>query len=175
MSKEAVQIQWQGYFPGAVGRIVELHATYYYENWGFDLSFETQVARELSEFLTRFHAQTNGFWTAHVSGTFAGAVAVDGYLASTEGARLRWFIVAPAFHAHGIGSALIDRAMMFCRQAGHQRVFLWTFKGLDPARRLYERAGFRLTEEHDIEQWGQHIREQKFEWTDGDSTTSSQS
>jgi hypothetical protein len=43
-----------GYFPGAVGKITELHAVYYHENWGFDISFETQVGRELSEFLRDF-------------------------------------------------------------------------------------------------------------------------
>ena len=40
-----------GYFPGVIGRITETHAVYYHENWGFDASFETQVGRELSEFI----------------------------------------------------------------------------------------------------------------------------
>jgi hypothetical protein len=53
--------------------------------------------------------------------------------------------------------------MGFCREAGHSTVFLWTFKGLDAARRLYEGEGFRLVAEHDVEQWGSIIREQRFE------------
>ena len=38
-----------GYVPGAIGRITELHATYYHEHWGFGRYFESKVATELSE------------------------------------------------------------------------------------------------------------------------------
>jgi GNAT superfamily N-acetyltransferase len=150
-----------GYFPGVAGKIIELHAVYYHDNWGFDISFETQVGRELSEFLSRFDPATDGFWAALADGDFAGAVAIDG--SQTEGARLRWFIVRPDLQGTGIGTALIRAAVDFCRTVGHKKVFLWTFKGLDAARSLYERAGFILTEEHEVAQWGNIITEQKFE------------
>jgi len=42
------EVKLTGYFPGVVGKITEQHAIYYYENWGFDVSFETQVGKELS-------------------------------------------------------------------------------------------------------------------------------
>ncbi|HMK37100.1 MAG TPA: GNAT family N-acetyltransferase [Desulfomonilaceae bacterium] len=150
-----------GYFPGVIGKVTELHAVYYSENWGFDLSFETQVGRELSEFLSRFDARKDGFWAALCNRDFAGAVAIDG--GQPEGARLRWFIVRPDLQGSGIGTVLIRKAVDFCRSAGHKNIYLWTFKGLDQARTLYERAGFVLTEEHEIEQWGNTIDEQKFE------------
>ena len=51
MNTESSDVPLLGYYPGVVGRIIELHAVYYYENWGFDISFETQVGRELSEFM----------------------------------------------------------------------------------------------------------------------------
>ena len=54
-------------------------------------------------------------------------------------------------------------AVDFCRQRGYPRIFLWTFQGLAAARHLYEKCGFGLCEEHDVAQWGQRIREQKFE------------
>ena len=57
-----------GYFPGAVGQITEAHALYYHTHWGFDVSFEAQVARELSEFVTGFHAGRDGLWTARPAG-----------------------------------------------------------------------------------------------------------
>jgi hypothetical protein len=41
-------------------------------------------------------------------------------------------------------------------------MFLWTFRGLETARHLYEAEGFFLAEEHDVEQWGNIITEQKF-------------
>ena len=40
-----------GYTPGAIGRITELHGVYYHKHWGFDQFFEAKVATELSTFL----------------------------------------------------------------------------------------------------------------------------
>ena len=154
-----------GYYPGVVGKITELHAVYYHEHWGFDVSFETQVAGELSEFLCDYRNGRDGFWAATEDGEFVGAMAVDGSPARTEGARLRWFIVDPGYQSRGIGEELLKTSLRFCRDAGHGKVFLWTFEGLDPARRLYEREGFELAEENEVEQWGATIIEQKFELT----------
>ena len=146
-----------------VVKITELHAVYYHENWGFDVTFETQVGAELSEFVRRFDENRDGLWAATRRGELAGAIAIDGTDASTEGARLRWFIVAPQFQKGGIGKNLILRAIEFCSQKGYPKIFLWTFKGLEDARRLYESQNFRLCEENQVAQWGQTIREQKYE------------
>jgi GNAT superfamily N-acetyltransferase len=128
------EIKFQGYYPGVVGKITEIHAVYYKEHWGFDVSFETQVARELSEFIINFDDNRDGFWAATKNGKFAGAVAIDGQMVNTEGARLRWFIVDPEFQNAGLGQDLISQAVEFCRKKAH-----------------------------DVDQWGQHIKEQKFE------------
>ena len=152
-----------GYYPGVIGQLTTLHAVYYHTHWGFDRSFETQVGRELSEFMARFQPQRDGFWAIAPRRTLAGAVAIDGRLRESEGARLRWFIVDPDVHQQGFGRQLLDRAVEFCRTTGCRNVFLWTFEGLQAARRLYEKAGFRLTEEHRLDQWGQQINEQRFD------------
>jgi len=157
------KIKFQGYYPGVVGKITEMHAVYYHEHWGFDVSFETQVGRELSVFVSEYDKDRDGLWVATTDRRFAGSIAIDGRHAQTEGARLRWFIVAPDFHNAGIGQELISRAIEFCKKKKYPRIFLWTFEGLDLARRLYERENFRLIESHDARQWGQHIKEQKFE------------
>jgi GNAT superfamily N-acetyltransferase len=143
--------------------ITQAHAEYYHEHWGFDVSFETQVARELAEFMAAFREGRDGFWAATVEGRFAGSAAMDGRKASTEGARLRWFIVVPACQGTGLGKALLGRAVAFCRQRMYPTAYLWTFEGLDAARALYEREGFRLCEEHVVDQWGRTITEQRFE------------
>lgn len=160
-------INFGGYFPGVVGKITEVHAVYYYEHWGFDVSFETQVGKELSEFVRSFQAERDGLWTARKHDAFVGSIAIDGRDARSQGARLRWFIVVPDFQGTGIGNALITRAIKFCQSRNYPRIYLWTFKGLDSARCLYERHGFRLQEEHDVAQWGQQIREQRFELVSG--------
>ncbi len=151
------------YYPGSIGQIVEAHALYYNENWGFDISFESQVSMELGEFMGRFDPKIHGFWTARETTGFAGSIAIDGGKSLTEGARLRWFIVSPSCMGNGIGKQLLNVAMKFCADVGHKKVYLWTFRGLDAARRLYERVGFELTEENEVDQWGSVIVEQKFE------------
>lgn len=152
-----------GYVPGAVGKITELHAVYYHDRWGFDVSFETQVGAELSEFVRHFQEERDGLWLAWCGKTFAGSVAVDGRPVEPGSARLRWFAVAPSFQGEGIGKHLLESAVSFSRAAGYRSLFLWTFRGLDAALRLYRKAGFTLSEEHSVAQWGQPIQEQRFD------------
>ena len=154
-----------GYLPGAIGRIAELHAAYYHEHWGFGLFFESKVATELAAFLERFDEGRDGIWLARAAGRVEGSIAIDGHGASKEGAHLRWFIVSNAAQGGGVGTRLIQRAIRFCRQNGFRRVYLNTFEGLDAARRLYERAGFSLVEQRSGTQWGTEVNEQRFELT----------
>jgi GNAT superfamily N-acetyltransferase len=156
-------VRLSGYVPGAIGRIAELHGTYYYRDWGFDLFFESKVAIELSEFLRRLHEVHDGFWVASVGEKIVGAIAIDGTNHNSKGAHLRWFIVAPENQGHGIGKMLLKEAIEFCRRKKFGRVYLWTFSGLDPARHLYERFGFKLCEEREGNQWGRTVTEQRFE------------
>jgi GNAT superfamily N-acetyltransferase len=151
-----------GYRPGLIGRITALHAEHYHRHWGFDLSFERQVASELSAFMGRYHPARDLLLCGLAGGELAGSVAVDG-APGEEGARLRWFITAGAWRGRGLGSCLLARAVEFARAAGHPRLFLWTFSGLEPARRLYEAAGFAMSAEHPVDQWGQSIAEQRFD------------
>lgn len=150
-----------GYRPGFLGRITEVHAIYYHQHWGFDLSFESQVASEMAEFLARYDSKRDLFKVALLGPKFAGSVVVDG--SGPDGAaRLRWFIVAPDLWGRGIGSTLLEKAKAFARRAGHESLYLWTFEGLDCARHLYEKAGFVLAEEKPMDKWGGSIREQKY-------------
>lgn len=155
-------IELKGYIPGAIGRITELHATYYSQHWGLNLNFEAEAATGLSEFLLRFDPTRDGFWTAVLQGTIVGAIAIDGSQASDKGARLRWFIVSPEFQGGGIGRLLMQKAIDFCRYSNLSRVYLWTFAGLMAARHLYEQFGFVLDEEYVDSRWGNSVTHQKF-------------
>lgn len=156
-------VKLSGYIPGAIGRIAELHGMYYYKHWGFHLFFESKVAIELSEFLRRFDESRDGFWVAHVEEKITGSIAIDGANHDSQGAHLRWFIVAPENQGRGIGNKLLKETIEFCRRKSFGRVYLWTFVGLDGARHLYEKSGFKLCEEHEGKQWGKAVTEQKFE------------
>lgn len=153
----------KGYLPGAIGRIVELHATYYHRIGGFGLPFESKVARELSEFCERYADSRDGLWLALNEGAIEGSIAIDGSRAGQDGAHLRWFIASDRARGTGVGTVLLASAMAFCRSQRYQRVFLWTFEGLDAARHLYEKSGFDLVHQQRGTQWGIEVNEQRFE------------
>ncbi len=152
-----------GYLPGSIGRIAELHGTYYHVNWGFGLYFEAKVATELSGFLQRYDKNSDGFWIAHENGRIEGSVVIDGIHAGNEGAHLRWFILSDSLRGKGVGRQLITIAVGFCKRKGYKKTYLWTFEGLNAARYLYEEAGFRLIKQQHGIQWGTTVNEQYFE------------
>jgi GNAT superfamily N-acetyltransferase len=153
----------RGYRPGSLGRVAELHGAYYGKHWGFGLFFEAKVATELAAFLGRYDEQRDGFWTAWIKARIEGSIAIDGSHAGLEGAHLRWFVMSDALRGKGVGNQLMSTAIAFCRSRGYSRVYLWTFAGLDAARHLYEKNGFRLVQEQKGRQWGREVNEQRFE------------
>ncbi|KAF1049051.1 MAG: hypothetical protein GAK35_00028 [Herbaspirillum frisingense] len=153
----------RGYLPGAIGRVAELHAAYYTENWSFGVYFEAKVATELSAFMSRYDDARDGFWTATVHGRIEGSLTVDGQHAHEQGACLRWFIASEKLRGRGVGDALLGDAVRFCADHDFPSVYLWTFEGLHAAHHLCERHGFVLTEECIGARWGVKVKEQRYE------------
>ena len=69
----------------------------------------------------------------------------------------------PGARGSGVGGVLMRQAMDFCDARGYRRTYLWTFEGLNAARRLYERHGFQLVHQARGTQWGTEVNEQRFE------------
>lgn len=151
----------EGYEPGCIGRIAQLHACHYSAANGFGASFEAKVARELGDFCLGFTPGRDGLWLARGPG-IEGSVALDGSQATTQGAHLRWFIASEKIRGQGIGKALLAKAVDFADHLHYKSIFLWTFEGLDAARHLYEDQGFRLDLERQGSQWGTLVQEQRF-------------
>jgi GNAT superfamily N-acetyltransferase len=151
-----------GYLPGCIGRITELHATYYAKAAGFGAPFEAKVATELSEFCLRYTEGRDGLWLATDGNAIHGSVAIDGSRAHEDGAHLRWFIASDASRGTGVGSQLLGAALTFCRAQAYRKVYLWTFDGLHAARHLYEKHGFKLSRTQRGSQWGREVDEQLF-------------
>ena len=153
----------RGYIPGSLGRVAEFHGTYYHQHWGFGLFFEAKVATELAAFLGRYDEQKDGFWTALVEGRIDGSITIYSAPTAAGAAHLRWFVMSDRLRGKGVGNQLIRAAIDFCRSRNYRRVYLWTFEGLNAARHLYEKNGFRLVEQHIGSQWGREVNEQRFE------------
>ena len=152
----------EGYTPSLIGRIVEMHASYYSKLVGFGVMFESKVADGLADFMTRLEHDENAIWYARNGERIVGSITIDGEDLGAGRAHLRWFIVDDGVRGTGVGGSLIRDAMAFCDDRNFRETDLWTFAGLTAARRLYEKHGFSLTEEYYGDQWGDEVLEQKF-------------
>lgn len=152
----------EGYRPGLIARVTELHALYYAREHGLGRRFEALVAADLADFCGRLDNRRNAIWTAVLKGRIVGSVAIDGEDLGADIAHLRWFIIADGVRGGGVGKSLLDAALAFADQRGFTETRLSTFSGLDAARHLYESRGFALAEEHAGAHWGKTLLEQSF-------------
>ncbi len=151
----------QGWRAGLLGRTTELHARYYARAFGFGPRFETVVAAGLAEFCPRLANPRNAIWAALEGEAIVGSIAIDGeHLAPA--AHLRWFILDAGARGSGTGRALLRAALAHVDAQGFAETRLWTFAGLDPARRLYEAHGFHIAEQRPGDRWGEPVMEQLF-------------
>lgn len=151
-----------GYRAGLIGRITEMHMSYYAPNSGFGQRFESVVAGGLASFCDRLHHPDNQIWLAIQEHQIVGSIAIDGEDLGNNTAHLRWFIMGEKVRGTGVGRQLLTQAIEFVDVHNFKETQLWTFNGLCAARHLYEANGFKLTSECMGDQWGTEVLEQQF-------------
>lgn len=152
----------RGYTPRLLGRLIDMHAAYYGNLVASGPDFEAKVAAESGAFAQRIARPDNEIWYAEAVDEIIGTIAVDGEALESGQALLRWFIVKDGYRGARIGRKLISRALAFCDDRQFREVHLWSFAGLDAARKLYEVHGFTLAEEAPGDRWGASVLEQRF-------------
>lgn len=137
---------------------------YYAPNWDFGARFECGLAAEIGPFLAGYSDKCDLLHCARdEAGSLLGSIAVSGRDSFPQAARIRWFIVSDRMQGQGLGRNLLEAALAFCRDTGFHSAWLTTFDGLDAARALYTKAGFKLTGETDEDAWSGSVREQRYE------------
>jgi DNA-binding MarR family transcriptional regulator/GNAT superfamily N-acetyltransferase len=128
---------------GDLGWVVHRQGALYEEEWGYNEEFEALTAEIVASFVQHLQPNKERCWIAEKDGEIVGSV----FLVSKSKtvAKLRLLLVEPAARGQGIGSRLIDECVRFARQAGYKKITLWTQSELLAARRLYKKAGFKLT------------------------------
>lgn len=149
---------------GDIGWVIHRQMVLYAQEYGWNQEFEALAAEIGARFIRDFQAGRERAWIAEREGRVVGAVFV--VRQDQDTAKLRMLYVEPDARGLGLGSRLVQECLAFARQAGYQRMVLWTNSVLVDARRIYERAGFRLLEQeahrsfgHDLmgQVWGREL------------------
>ena len=145
---------------GDIGWIVSRHGALYAAEYGWDLRFEALVARIAADFVDRFDPAREACWIAERDGINLGCVMLvqardDATQAPRPGvAQLRLLLVEPGTRGLGIGARLVAECTRFARDAGYERIVLWTNSVLLAARAIYRKQGYKLTASEPHESFG---------------------
>ncbi|WP_305985063.1 helix-turn-helix domain-containing GNAT family N-acetyltransferase [Roseibium sp. MMSF_3544] len=152
----------EGYQTGMIGDIAALHARTHGVLIGMGPTFESVVSQAMAEFMPRIDNPVNNSWSVVEKDEIIGSISIDGEDLDGNVAHLRWFILSEKLRGLGLGRELFLRALDHCDGHGFDEIHLWTLKGLDAAKTLYERNGFELADEYVGDQWGKSVTEQMF-------------
>jgi DNA-binding MarR family transcriptional regulator/GNAT superfamily N-acetyltransferase len=147
--------------PGDMGWIVSRQAILYAEEYGWDGTYEALAAEIVAQFIKNFDPKREHAWVAEKDGERVGAVFVA--KESDDIAKLRLLHVEREARGLGIGKRLVEECLRFARQAGYQKMTLWTQSILGAARHIYKTAGFRLVREEKHHRFGKDLTAETWE------------
>jgi GNAT superfamily N-acetyltransferase len=128
--------------PGVIALIGRVFAEY---------NFVWNPATEVPDLfdLERHYGGTRGaFWVARLDRQVVGSVGVERL---PDGrAELHRLYLDATLRGRGVGRALVEAVLGWCRAAGIEQLTLWSDTRFDRAHRLYEGMGFTQTGEREL-------------------------
>ena len=146
--------------PGDMGYVTHMHGRIYSQEYHFTSDFEYYVAKGLLEFYDQYDPATNRVWVCEYQDRIVGFMLL---MNRGKAAQLRYFIFEAEVRGLGLGKKLMDLYMSFLKECGYESSYLLTTTGLPAAASLYERYGFVLTEERDLDAFGPPLKELRYE------------
>jgi DNA-binding MarR family transcriptional regulator/GNAT superfamily N-acetyltransferase len=147
--------------PGDMGWIVHRQALLYADEFGWDGTYEALAAEIVAQFIKNYDPKRERAWVAEKDGERVGAVFVA--QGSDQMVRLRLLHVERQARGLGIGQRLVEECIRFARQAGYQKMTLWTQSILHAARHIYEKSGFQVVHEEKHHSFGKDLTAETWE------------
>ncbi|KIA75859.1 GNAT family N-acetyltransferase [Aspergillus ustus] len=152
--------------PEDMPHIVQRHKDLYSTEYSYNAHFVDIVSQVTADFIRSHDPVRERCWIAERDGEFLGCIMLVKDQTSTTAdvstsepssacktAKLRLLLVEPRARGLGLGRDLVSQCTRFAREAGYERIRLWTNGELVSARRLYMREGYRLVhaeEDHSL-------------------------
>ena len=131
---------------GDIGWMIHRQGVIYSQQYGWNGEFEALIARIYSDYHAAPEVPPKNLWVAERDGRIAGSIFVMPSEGIPGSAQLRMLYVEPSARGLGIGRTLVEQCVGFARDAGYERMRLWTHTIQESARRLYAGAGFTVVE-----------------------------
>ncbi len=142
---------------GEIGWLIHRQAILYNHQFGWNIAFEALIAGIYSAYQSAVPGPGRNLWVAEQGGAIAGSIFVEPSQGIAGSAQLRMLYVEPAARGQGVGSALVGECVRFARDAGYERMRLWTHTIQQSARRIYAAAGFAVVETIPEEMFGKTL------------------
>ena len=136
-----------------------------FAEYGFVWEAATEVP-DLFAFQRHYGGGRGGFWVVRLDGRVVGSVGVERRPDGT--AELHRLYLDTVLRGRGLGRALVDAVLAWCRASGIAHLALWSDTRFDRAHALYERMGFRKTGERALAGDVNQTREYRYERPVGD-------
>jgi DNA-binding MarR family transcriptional regulator/GNAT superfamily N-acetyltransferase len=154
---QALAAPWRlrGLQVGDLGRIVQRQGVLYAAEYGWDATYEALLADILAKFVANFDPAWEQAWVAERNGEIVGSI----FLVRRDDrvAKLRALYVEPSARGSGLGRHLVQECIEAARRKGYESLTLWTNDVLSAARRIYQSAGFQLTQEERHHSFGKDL------------------
>jgi len=146
--------------PGDIGYVIYLHGRLYKKEYNYGIEFETYVAAGLAEFYNEYDPQRDRVWICEYKNRMVGFLLL---MHRGEAAQLRYFILKPKCRGIGLGNKLMNLYMDFLKQCKYKSSYLWTTDELPASAHLYQKFGFKLTEEKPSTAFGKDVKERRYD------------
>jgi GNAT superfamily N-acetyltransferase len=131
-----------------------------FAEYGFVFEPATEVP-DLLAFARHYTGARGAFWLVRGDGDVVGSVGVERL--SSDAAELHRLYLDAALRGQGLGRALVEAVLGWCRTEGLRHLVLWSDTRFDRAHALYERMGFRRTGERELPGDVNQTREYRYE------------